>query len=79
MLPSLPLYLAFLLCCSAVLLWHAFRADRVLGWTLVLALAANLTGAGLMDWWVRTMHRLPAKAQRGRSASEPAEWRRCRR
>jgi hypothetical protein len=56
MLPSLPLYLAFLLCCSAVLLWHAFRADRVLGWTLVLALAANLTGAGLMDWWVRTMH-----------------------
>lgn len=56
MIPSLPAYLAFLLCCAAVLLWHGFRTDRLLGWTLVLALAANLTGAGLMDWWVRTVH-----------------------
>jgi hypothetical protein len=56
MLPSFILYLAILSACAALLAFRSYRADRVLGVIVVGALAVNLAGAGLMGWWVHTVH-----------------------
>lgn len=56
MLPSFTLYLVLLSACAILLVIRSYRVDRVLGVIVVGALAVNLTGAGLMGWWVKTVH-----------------------
>src|SRR4051794_4417330 len=62
MLPGKIFYFIALASCAAALLSRAFRVDRVLGWIVVLSLAANLSGAALMGWWVQRMHGRPYTA-----------------
>jgi hypothetical protein len=56
MFPSFVAYLGILSACAIVLARRSFAVDRVLGWIVIGALAVNLAGAGLMGWWVHTVH-----------------------